>query len=84
MLWRLLVRRRPGHLDLDGATDVSVVLNLLHREEKALLDVSLILDLGRALEPDVGGPHLAVGVLGRPVGTGPERMSLQLRLEVII
>jgi hypothetical protein len=33
--------------------------------------VALLMDLGRALEPDVGRSHLAVGVLGGPVGTRP-------------
>ena len=74
VLRRLLVRRRPGHLDLDCAADVSVVLDLLHREEEALLDVSLLLDLGRALEPDVRRPHLAVGELGCPIGARPEKI----------
>ena len=74
VLRRLLVGRRPRDLDLDGAADVSVVLDLLHREEEALLDVPLLVDLGRALEPDVRRPHLAVGVLGRPVGTRPITM----------
>ena len=67
VLRRLLVRRRPGHLDLDGAADVSVVLDLLHREEEAFLDVTLLVNLGGALKPDVRRAHLTVCVLSRPI-----------------
>ena len=71
MLWRLFVGGSPVGLVLGAAVDVPVVLHLLDGEEKALLDVALLMDLGRALEPDVGRSHLAVGVLGGPVGTRP-------------
>ena len=71
MLRRLFIGGRPVRLVLRSAVDVAVVLDLLDREEEALLDVPLVGDLGRALEPDVGRAHLTVGVLGRPVGTRP-------------
>ena len=62
-----MLSSRPGCLVLESAVRFPVVLDLFDGEEEALFDVALLVDLRRALEPNVRRPHLAVRVRRRPV-----------------